>query len=337
VSAIKVEKNSVILDHKACVACGACTTLCPTEALIPLEPSDALLAENITTVGNNTLGKAVFACARIASKSIGDPETFAEVPCLSRIEESLLVGLAAQNISDITLVDGTCSTCKYHVNNEKIDEIVSSANTLLTMVGAEVQVKRMSEFPDFARGLAGVASYGHSRRSFFTQATDVAKETAKTTLISTLKKQFQINALESKRNKIGTGGTVEQFSVERRMHTLDGLDKLGSPQIENIETRLWGKVHVDTKKCNACTMCATFCPTGALKKIEEEKSGRKLRFLEFSMADCVQCNMCVDICLKKCLTVDTCISTEELFSFEPTIIALNEENQPNKAMSPSRP
>ena len=45
-------------------------------------------------------------------------------------------------------------------------------------------------------------------------------------------------------------------------------------------------------------------------------------FLEFSAADCVQCNLCADACLKSCLTVSSTVSTEELFDFEPRLIHL---------------
>lgn len=33
-----------------------------------------------------------------------------------------------------------------------------------------------------------------------------------------------------------------------------------------IDTRLFGSVHVDAEACSSCGMCAVFCPTGALKK-----------------------------------------------------------------------
>ena len=41
--AISVHNNVLSVDHKACVACGACTVVCPTEALIPVRPADEAL------------------------------------------------------------------------------------------------------------------------------------------------------------------------------------------------------------------------------------------------------------------------------------------------------
>ena len=86
-------------------------------------------------------------------------------------------------------------------------------------------------------------------------------------------------------------------------------------------------------------MCTVFCPTGALvlskekppvpeasegedesAKAQKEREAARGQYLEFSTADCVQCNSCADICLKKCLTVDPVVRTEELMSFDPRLI-----------------
>ena len=122
--------NVLELDAEGCVACGACTTVCPVEALIPLRPLDEDLASSVAAGVAATDGQAVFACARIASKRLADPAKFAEVPCLARMEESVLLGLAARGVSDIVLVDGTCATCKFRANVPGIDATVASANEL---------------------------------------------------------------------------------------------------------------------------------------------------------------------------------------------------------------
>ena len=69
-------------------------------------------------------------------------------------------------------------------------------------------------------------------------------------------------------------------------------------------------------------MCTVFCPTGALRKSEVVPDDGAGSYLEFSAADCVQCNLCADACLKSCLEVSSTVSTEELFDFEPRLIRL---------------
>ena len=128
--------NVLELDGEGCVACGACTTVCPVEALIPLRPLDEDLASSVASAVAATGGKAVFACARIASKRLADPAKYAEVPCLARMEESVLLGLAARGVEDIVLVDGTCATCKFRSNVPGIDATVASANELRARTSA---------------------------------------------------------------------------------------------------------------------------------------------------------------------------------------------------------
>ncbi len=104
--AISVHNNVLSVDHKACVACGACTVVCPTEALIPIRPADEAFEQAAAEAMAVLDGYAVIACARIASKGLADPHKFAEAPCLARVDESLLLGLAAVGAKDIVLVDG---------------------------------------------------------------------------------------------------------------------------------------------------------------------------------------------------------------------------------------
>ena len=140
--------NTVLeLDGEGCVACGACTTVCPVEALIPLRPLDEDLASSVASAVAATGGKAVFACARIASKRLADPAKYAEVPCLARMEESVLLGLAARGVEDIVLVDGTCATCKFRSNVPGIDATVASANELMAAQGSDVRVRALVKKP----------------------------------------------------------------------------------------------------------------------------------------------------------------------------------------------
>lgn len=320
VDAFAIAGNTLSLNHSACVSCGACSTVCPTETLIPLRPLDDELANATAEATLNNGGISVFACARIASKQLADPDTFAEVPCLARLEENILCGLAARGIEEILLIDGECASCKYHVCNAGIDETVASANTLIGAVGSDSRVVRRSSFPD--RMLVEEASelYGVSRRDFFSQTKGGAKAVAEKTASALLKSQLQERVATLKeRLGISEAGTIPHFEPERRMRILDSLDSIGTPAVDEIDTRLWGKVHIDTAECNACHMCTVFCPTGALEKVEFDGGTTGIEFL---LSACVQCRTCEDICLKKCLTVDTVVPLDELFDFEPRLTVL---------------
>ena len=111
--AFTIEKNELNIDAGACVACGACVAVCPTSALVPMDPMPDDLAGAVAETTNAADGLTVIACARKAARNVGDPDKYAVVPCLARMEEELLVELVARGVPEICLVDGDCRTCKY--------------------------------------------------------------------------------------------------------------------------------------------------------------------------------------------------------------------------------
>ena len=323
--AIVVADNSVKINAEACISCGACTVVCPTEALVPVEPADGELASAaasaVRALGGDT---AVFACARMAARREGDPDKYVSVPCLARMEESLLLQLAAHGVGDVVLVDGTCETCKFGRVTEGITSTVESANSLLAAQGSPVRVRRSSQFPPEAIETSGRKSFAAARRGFFSQAGDMAKDAVKVatekaldeTLGKQQKRELNLRELLHPTEE----GTLPQFEQSRRMNMLDAMDAIGHSVVPEITTRLFGSVSIDESKCRACGMCTVFCPTGALSKSEEKPASGVGSYFEFQLMDCVQCNLCADTCLQKCITVSDVVSTSELFDFEPRLI-----------------
>ena len=82
--AFTIEKNELNIDAGACVACGACVAVCPTSALVPMDPMPDDLAGAVAETTNAADGLTVIACARKAARNVGDPDKYAVVPCLAR-------------------------------------------------------------------------------------------------------------------------------------------------------------------------------------------------------------------------------------------------------------
>ncbi len=275
-------------------------------------------------------GTAVFACARIASKHVGDPGKFAEVPCLARMEESLLLAIAARGVQDIVFVDGNCATCKFRACNKGIDDTAESVNGLVEAMGATPRVRRASQFPACALVEDVDGLLGDARRDFFFHTKDRAKDAvAKSAEVLVFKSNNPQIASLRERMMVSAEGTLPQFDPERHPRALDALYELSQPDgpaEDEVFTRLFGSVSIDSSLCTSCNMCTVFCPTGALRKSDEvpdrdgEEEGGIGSYLEFSAADCVQCNLCADACLKKCLDVSPFVPTDDLFSFEPRLI-----------------
>ncbi|QKF07639.1 4Fe-4S binding protein [Berryella wangjianweii] len=332
--AVAVGNNEVKVDPRACSACGACATVCPTNALVPLRPADeALLAASRQAMEANE-GRVVIACARISSRHEADPERYAELPCLARVDESVLMKLAAAGAQAVTLVDGTCSTCRYRDTDAGINVTCGAFMQLTQAMGASVPIQRASAFPDDLRIDQAEGRFGTSRRDFFAETARSAKRLVSTAAKATVEKELGLAKAEEligKRLRVGDSGALPQFQIERHADVINAMDALGQPTLPEVTARVFGRVRIDVDTCNGCGMCAVFCPTGALKRDERRKPYTNPEYLQFWASECVACGLCADVCWKKCLTVEAVIPTDELFSFDPVTFRLSAAAQQPQA------
>lgn len=334
---ITIDKNELEIDAGACVACGACVAVCPTQALISVDPMEEELAAAVADTTRATDGVTVIACARKAARQTGDPDKYSVVPCLARMDEMLLVELAARGIRDIHLVDGTCRTCKYRAAVPAIDDTVASARELLATVGSDAVITRSDDFPPEAKVADLHKAVGAARREFFTStghyAKDVAKSAAEKVVNDKLRQLKLQKEEQSLREKLGVkagAGKMPTIEASRNLAILDAMTRIGEPVEPEMFTRIFGDIQIDPEVCNGCNMCVMFCPTDALRKSLDKHPDETRAYVEFSMADCTQCNLCADACLKKCIEIIPVVGTEELFDFEPRLVEISASKSGNK-------
>ena len=328
--AIKAEANNLVISSSLCVECGACVAVCPTEALISLEPTDAELAEAAARSLAANDGVVVFACARMAAKQLADPERFATVPCLARLEESLLLALVGAGASELVLVDGTCATCKHRECVLVADELIEQVDNLLAAHGSAVRVQRTSAFPVALTSEDARTLRGSSRRGFFSDAARSAREAAMSAAQATIAKELGIDSAErsiGERLRVGEDGRMPLVGMPRHERAINALDTIGMPCVDVISSRLFGTVSINLDKCNACGVCTVFCPTGALRRDPTKKMSETVSYLEFSACECVQCGLCADACWKRCITVSPDVPADELYDFEPRTFIMQKNNQ----------
>ena len=340
VDAIDISANEIHLDAGLCMACGACTTVCPNEALVPLKPTDSSLSQAAAEATSALQGRALLACARIASKKLADPRLYAEVPCLARLDESLILSLVAHGAHEVAFVDGGCSSCKYRACVAAIEATVQYSNELLAAHGSEVRVQRASSFPEEVLIESAEGLFGSTRRSFFTDAADMAKETAMVAARTTIVQELGYKLPETpigERLRVTEDGTMPRLPMPRHDVTINSMDAIGWPVAESIDTRRFGCVTINSAKCNACGMCAVFCSTGALRRNEPTNASDPLKYLEFSASECVQCGLCRDVCWKGALLLSAEVPTAQIFDFEPVTFDMSGVNRPKgKAFGRSR-
>lgn len=328
--AIKAQGNTLTISSSLCVECGACVAVCPTEAIVSLEPSDAELAEAAARSLAANDGMAVFACARINAKQLADPERYAVVPCLARLEESLLLALVGVGATELVLVDGTCQTCKHRDCVRAVDEVIAQVDRLLAAHDSTVRVQRASAFPAELAVEDSRSLKGSSRRGFISEAARTAKEAAMSAAQATIAKELGIDIAErsiSERLRVGEDGRMPLVEMPRHERAINALDAIGAPRVDVISSRLFGTVSIDVEKCNACGVCTVFCPTGALRRDPAKKPSETVRYIEFSASECVQCKLCYDACWKRCIKVSSDVPADELYDFEPRTFTMLKNSQ----------
>lgn len=350
------EAGNIVVDASLCIGCGTCATACPTSAIELRTPTDDELTRSLKSSIVATQGHPVIACEQALLASDAAPKTDAVViaPCLGRIDESFLVGAAAYRASDITLVCSACETCEHNHGGILSFDVAESAASLLDAYGVDFTIEFADSLPDhvidphpapsWRKNLIGSsASAGvdtatdlkDSRREFVLGAKDSAKEFATAALQSEAAERGLIAeaALEPERpiryRKVGKDGTLAHFVPSRRIRLYNYLKHVGSgePVTETVASRVIGSIQIDADKCNACRMCAIFCPTEAIAKVDEGD----VFGIRHQPSACVQCRACESICPKGAITVSNSVPTRQFIGKEAVIYAMKKPTwTPNK-------
>lgn len=310
---ISLRDDQLVISPEECVGCGTCATVCPTCALEAHNPTDKELFDACVEAMGHAEGQVVIACGQLLEAAAGlyDPDKVVGVTCLGRVEESLLILLARAGARRVTLVQWTCSECRHNPGSKTAKLVCETANTLLAAWGQNMTVRIESKLPDFTRRREDDLCDAE-RRGFFADVLGTAKATAKTTAdyavseaVGGAVKPEAAPAIQ----KVQADGTLPHFLPHRRNRLLKGLASFGEPEDIMVDTRLWGHVIIDTETCTSCQMCATFCPTEAIKKFEDADGTFGIKHYP---SRCVKCRCCTDICPADALTLSDEVFVRDL-------------------------
>jgi ferredoxin len=311
---IDVRNGQLHLEPERCIGCGTCATVCPSGAITPKMPDDAELFATCHAAQGAARGTAIIACEQVLSAARGeyDPEKVVGVTCLGRVDESVLMQLVEHGAGSVVLVQGDCETCTRACGLKTAQLVMRTTNALLETWSLEACVEIETHLPSAAQSSRD-AQYDSGRRQFFSSFKSKIKATA--TLVTGAAAEEMVGASDQTEQpeeprviKVAADGTLPHFIPARRKALLETLERSGIPENVLIATRLWGHVIIDSTACTSCQMCATFCPTGALSKIEDKDGTFGLLH---APAVCVKCRSCQDVCRTQALSI-----SDEVFAVD---------------------
>ena len=296
---ISVGEGRLSVDSSKCVGCGTCATVCPTCALEARNPTDAELLRDCLAARDGDEVEIACGQALRAYGALADGSRAARVVCVGRVDESLLAALAARGVVRVSMACGCCEACAQRHGRATAQLVAETANALFEAWGAAARATvREGVSP---RVLADGAAEDAARAAFeayFSEprACDAVAPNGLAALsdAGAGSAATPADGLAHGLARVMSDGTLPHFLPDRRERLLDSLAALGEPQGPSIRTRLAGCVVIDGTKCSSCRMCATFCPTGAISKFDDDDGTFGVNHYP---GDCVKCGSCRDICL----------------------------------------
>ena len=352
--AITIENNTLTIENNLCTGCGACTSVCPTEALRLMD--DPVYAV-MTTIDELSPGETItLACAHLvnqqahleeANPSFPDTAHLICIPCLASLDETVLVH-GAEAETPVHYCSAECADCP-NQNRVLIGDIIEQAKGIVwatnkasertrgtslrldlnwtqtpaSDTGSKIK-KRADTSPEMSR--RGVFDH------FVSRTTDSVAEAAVSTIYVAQSSKEKTPMLAQ--NLIQADGMMKTVEVKRNERLLNDLYRfdpnLGqASETATLPTRLFGEVLLDAKACTLCGICMNFCPSGALSGIPNPpvnpfvaatRATALTGELAFRANDCVACHLCVDICPHNALDLQGGIAAEDLFALEPRVL-----------------
>ena len=284
VGAIVCEAGGASIEQTACLGCGACIAVCPTEAIGPRSPRSPLHFAVADGPGD---GPIALACPR-SGTGVSSMPVVRHERCLAALGPDELLDLAGDRPRHLWLDDSACQTCELGQLHVAIERAVEGANGLCRTFGVDALVHRSTEAAvDVVRGrrrpvVVDVRDGTTSRRGLFRRL---------------------IGEVTIRLRAPDAGGGLPPRR-QRLLHRLQSWAPDGGGLDDTLVTAFgFGNIEVDTGRCAACELCAQFCPTGALT-FTTSGEGQERRFtLTAEPARCVDCGVCAAACPEAAITV----------------------------------
>jgi len=278
------------INFSACVGCGACDAICPSEALSldSFNPTNFFF-EFLEDKDN------LISCRK-------------NVPCIAALSVEHIISLSVLK-KEMVLDMGYCDDCSiahkckpqivknYEEASYLLDAMENNALIRLEDIAYKSESKAQeSDRRDFFRSI-NLGSVAKSKHAFEVEVKKATDELVEHTLekddIALLKKK----RVPEKRKLFFTA--IKRVARPSQFHIVDASElSFTSQKLMNNES------------CTACQMCYRVCPTGALT------SDIKNSKIDFDPFLCIKCHICHDVCEPEAITLSGSYNVKEFFEPE---------------------
>ena len=305
--ALSLEGGKLTLDREACVGCGQCLTHCPTGVFDMEHWDEKTLVKDAL---NSEAETVVLFCGghpKPYRKSKTQSYECLQIPmCLASLSKAALFEIASKK--KLELMMDVCASCEYTTCPSLIKNQAERTSEMLIACTGASQLSVLEARPEDEKGrkrkamLAGEKAC--SRREFLFRLADVG--------LKTVSNEYEAAASQVEKNAAAAsaaaakGTVLNGVRVGRRLayrpewtERLKHLYHRTYLASENHgEASVWPSVRT-RRNCTNCNMCASFCPTGALRiEVEERASADEPLSAAhyFQPMLCADCRLCEAVC-----------------------------------------
>ncbi len=314
-----------IFNADACIHCGLCLHVCPTNAFTRPDPTLNRLPQTLAVLPAEPVA---LICPQHPDPAHGQNSIAVQTKrCLAALSPAHLLPLTRRE-NPVVLDDSHCAACPIGTVHPYIEQSVARTNAWAATLGdytpIRLRTRQPADTPLAPRAVVDIDRPPVSRRGFFKSISQLGKESIGAVLAEDPVDPASLGRF------VPVSERLPHFVPAQRARVLSFLDE----QLQDVPPDPATPVHdaagalpvfdvvVSPEKCTACGLCARFCPTGSLTFLSDET-----RFaLGFYPALCLgdDCGICQVACPEDAISLEHVAPAPAILSKQPRYLAAGE-------------